>query len=80
MPKANETVLEINLTALGKNFNYLKSKLSPNTKFLAVVKAFAYGSDSVEIAKELVKLGADYLAVAYVNEGVVLREIGRAHV
>lgn len=76
MPKANETVLEINLTALGKNFNYLKSKLKPKTKFLAVVKAFAYGSDSVKIAKELVKLGADYLAVAYVNEGVALRDAG----
>ena len=76
MPKANETVLEINLTALGENFHYLKSKLKHNTKFLAVVKAFAYGSDSVEIAKELEKLGADYLAVAYVNEGVVLRDAG----
>ena len=76
MPKAKETVLEINLTALGENFHYLKSKLKPNTKFLAVVKAFAYGSDSVEIAKELEKLGADYLAVAYVNEGVVLRDAG----
>ncbi len=76
MPKATETVLEINLTALGNNYHYLKSKLQPNTKFLAVVKAYAYGNDSVEIAKELVKLGVDYLAVAYVNEGVVLRDAG----
>ncbi|MCF6306594.1 MAG: alanine racemase [Flavobacteriaceae bacterium] len=76
MPKATETVLEINLTALGTNYWYLKSKLKPNTNFLAVVKAYAYGSDSVEIAKELVKLGADYLAVAYVNEGVALRDAG----
>lgn len=76
MLEANETILEINLTALGENFHYLKSKLKPNTKFLAVVKAFAYGSDAVEIAKELEILGADYLAVAYVNEGVVLRDAG----
>lgn len=76
MPKAKETVLEINLNSLGDNYRYLKSKLQPNTKFIAVVKAFAYGSDSVEIAKELEKLGADYLAVAYVNEGVVLRDAG----
>jgi len=76
MPKTNETVLEINLTALGKNYQYLKSKLQPNTKFLAVVKAFAYGSDSVIIAKELENLGVDYLAVAYVNEGIVLRDAG----
>jgi len=76
MPKATETVLEINLTALGNNYRYLKSKLKANTKFLAVVKAYAYGSDSVEIAKELVNLGADYLAVAYVNEGIALRNAG----
>ena len=40
MPKAQETVLEIDLSALTHNFNYLKSKLQSNTKFLAVVKAF----------------------------------------
>ncbi|PHS66897.1 MAG: alanine racemase [Flavobacterium sp.] len=76
MLKATETVLEINLTPLGNNYRYLKSKLQHNIKFLAVVKAYAYGSDSVEIAKELVKLGADYLAVAYVKEGVTLRDAG----
>ncbi|WP_426431956.1 alanine racemase [Winogradskyella sp. HB-48] len=76
MPKANETVLEIDLSALTHNFNYLKSKLKPNTKFLAVVKAFAYGSDSVAIAKHLEMLNVDYLAVAYAKEGVLLREAG----
>ncbi|RKE98748.1 alanine racemase [Ichthyenterobacterium magnum] len=76
MPKAQETVLEINLKALKHNFEYLKSKLNTNTKFLAVVKAFAYGSDACEIAKYLQKLDVDYLAVAYVNEGVALRNAG----
>ncbi|MHA7844052.1 MAG: alanine racemase [Winogradskyella sp.] len=76
MPKANETVLEIDLGALTHNFNYLKSKLQPNTKFLAVVKAFAYGSDSVAIAKHLESLNVDYLAVAYAKEGVLLRDAG----
>jgi alanine racemase len=76
MPKALETVLEIDLSALTHNFNYLKSKLKPKTKFLAVVKAFAYGSDSVEIAKHLQKLNVDYFAVAYVKEGVTLRDAG----
>ena len=70
MPKAQETVLEINLGALTHNFNYLKSKIQPQAKFLAVVKAFAYGSDSVEIAKHLQKLNVDYFAVAYAKEGV----------
>jgi len=76
MPKAQETVLEIDLIALKHNFSYLKSKLNPKTKFLAVVKAFAYGSDACEIAKYLQNLNADYFAVAYINEGVALREAG----
>ncbi|WP_178991569.1 alanine racemase [Winogradskyella schleiferi] len=76
MPKAHETVLEVDLSALTHNFNYLKSKLQPQTKFLAVVKAFAYGSDSVEIAKHLQKLNVDYFAVAYAKEGVILRDAG----
>ena len=76
MSKVQETVLEINLPALTHNYKYLKSKLQPNTKFLAVVKAFAYGSDSVAVAKHLQDLEVDYFAVAYTNEGVVLRDAG----
>ncbi len=76
MPKVQETVLEINLSALTHNYHYLKSKLQPETKFLAVVKAFAYGSDSVAIAKHLETLGVDYFAVAYTQEGVALRDAG----
>ena len=76
MPKAQETVLEIDLNALTHNFNFLKSKLKPGTKFLAVVKAFGYGSDSCEVANHLQELGADYFAVAYVKEGVALRNAG----
>jgi alanine racemase len=41
-----------------------------------VVKAFGYGSDAIEVARELVALGVDYFAVAYANEGAVLREAG----
>lgn len=76
MHKANETILEIDLKALKHNFNYLKSKLKSKTKMLAVVKAFAYGSDAAEIAKYLEELHVDYLAVAYANEGVLLRNAG----
>ncbi|PZD77399.1 alanine racemase [Mesonia sp. K7] len=71
-----ETVLEIDLKALEHNFNYLKSKLHPQVKFMPVVKAFAYGSDSVAVSKKLEELGADYLAVAYTKEGIRLRENG----
>ena len=71
-----ETTLEIKLENLKENFKFLKSRVSSSTKFMAVVKAFSYGSDSVIISKELEKIGADYLAVAYTNEGIELRENG----
>ncbi|MEM7085827.1 MAG: alanine racemase [Bacteroidota bacterium] len=71
-----ETVLEIDLDALAHNYRYLSSKIKPGTKVMGVVKAFGYGSDAVEVAKELVCLGVDYLAVAYVKEGVALRNAG----
>ena len=76
MPKAKETVLEIDLNSLEYNYHYLRSRLNPETKFLAVVKAFAYGSDTVAIAKKLEHLRVDYFAVAYVKEGVLLRDAG----
>ncbi|WP_418603737.1 alanine racemase [Hwangdonia sp.] len=76
MPKAQETLLEIDLKALKHNFKHLKSKLNKHTQFLAVVKAFGYGSDACEIANCLQELHVDYFAVAYVNEGVALRHAG----
>lgn len=69
------TVLEINSDALQHNLNYFKQKTNPKTKILAVVKAFGYGSESTIIAK-LLQDKVDYFAVAYANEGIVLREAG----
>ncbi|TDN88159.1 alanine racemase [Salegentibacter sp. 24] len=76
MPKAEETVLEIDLNALVHNFKTLKSQLSPGVKFMSVIKAYAYGNDSVAIAKKLDELGTDYFAVAYTEEGIRLRKAG----
>ncbi len=76
MPKATETTLEINLSALTHNFSYIKSRIKPGVKLMGVVKAYAYGSDSCVIAKKLEQLGIDYLAVAYASEGVALRDAG----
>lgn len=73
MPKAAETILEIDLNALDSNYKYLSSKIDQDTKIMAVIKAYAYGSDAVAIAKELEILKADYFAVAYTGEGVTLR-------
>ena len=76
MSRHLETVLEINLNALTHNYNYLRSKITKKVKFLAVVKAFGYGSDALIVAKHLEKIGADYLAVAYIPEGIALRKAG----
>lgn len=74
--KVHDTVLEINLNALTNNLNYYKSKLLPSVKLMAMVKAFAYGSGSDEVANLLQHNRVDYLAVAYADEGVALRNAG----
>lgn len=74
--KVHETILEINLNALEQNLNFYKSKLAPGVKLMAMVKAFAYGSGSYEIANLLQFNRVDYLAVAYADEGIALRENG----
>lgn len=74
--KAHETVLEINLNALVHNLNYYRSLLEPETKLMTMVKAFSYGSGSYEIANILQYHQADYMSVAYTDEGVELRKAG----
>ncbi len=74
--KAHETVLEINLNALTHNLKAYQALLNPETKVMAMVKAFSYGSGSFEIANVLQFNRVDYLAVAYADEGVELRKSG----
>lgn len=74
--KTHETVLEINLNAVIHNFNFYRAKLKPETKIMVMVKAFGYGSGSYEIAKILSHHKADYLGVAFADEGVDLRNAG----
>lgn len=75
MENSHVTVIEIDLNAIEYNLNHFKSKLHPETQVMVVVKAFGYGSSSVEIAKFLEPKVA-YFAVAYLDEGVALREAG----
>ena len=74
--KSHETVLEIDLNALVHNLNYYRSRLRPETKIMAMVKATSYGSGSFEIANVLQFHHVDYLAVAYTDEGIELRKAG----
>jgi len=71
--KVHKTVLEINLSAVVQNLKQYQQKLLPTTKLMAMVKAFSYGSGSIEIARLLQFHQIDYLAVAYTDEGVDLR-------
>jgi alanine racemase len=74
--KTHQTVLEINLSAIVRNIRAYQQLLKPSTKIMAMVKAFSYGSGSYEIANLLQFMKADYLAVAFTDEGVALRKAG----
>lgn len=68
--------VEIDLNAIHQNMLATKSMLHPNCKVLAVVKADAYGHGAVQVAKTVLRSGADYLGVASVDEGIELRQAG----
>ena len=74
--KDHQTILEVNLDALVHNLNVFRSFLRPKVKVMAMVKAFSYGSGSVEVAGVLQYYHTDYLAVAYADEGKDLRKGG----
>ena len=74
--KAHQTVMEIDLDSMINNLNFYRSKLSPATKVMAMVKAFSYGTGSVEVAKALQYQKIDFLAVAIADEGIELRNNG----
>lgn len=74
--KGHLTKLEVDLQKVLANFQFYRSMLKPQTKIMAVIKAFAYGSGIVEIARFLENQGADYFAVAYTDEGIALRKAG----
>ena len=74
--RIHQTVMEINLNALIHNYKAYQSLLRKETKIMAMVKAFSYGSGSYEVANKLQFEGVDYLAVAYTDEGILLRKNG----
>lgn len=72
----HQTVLEVNLDAISHNLNEFRKHLQPETRMMAMVKAFAYGAGPAEIAGLLEYHRVSYLAVAYADEGVELRNSG----
>jgi Alr-MurF fusion protein len=72
----HQTVLEVNLDAISHNLNEFRWHLDPGTRIMAMVKAFAYGAGPAEISALLEYHRVSYLAVAYADEGVELRNSG----
>ena len=70
------TTAEVDLGTLAYNYHQLRQFASPSVKFLAVVKADAYGHGAIPVSKKLEELGADFLGVATVQEGAELRNAG----
>ena len=65
----------INHSNLLHNYNLIKKAVAP-AKVMCVVKANAYGHDSVAVSKTLVENGVEYLGVAFAEEGIELRKAG----
>lgn len=66
----------INLTAIGNNLSIMRKALPAQTRLMVMVKAFAYGTDEVRMAKFLATCGVDILGVSYVDEGIALKRAG----
>lgn len=77
--RSHTTTLHVNLGAMARNLNYYRGFLGPGVRTMAMVKAHAYGAGDVEVASMLEHQGVDYLAVAYADEGVTLRQSGHIH-
>lgn len=67
---------EIDLAAIRHNLTEIRRRLKPTSKLCVVVKANAYGHGAIEVSKVAVACGADFLAVATVDEGLELRRAG----
>jgi alanine racemase len=68
--------VEVDLGAVRANVRAVKDHLTPGTRYLAVVKANAYGHGDVEVSKAALEAGASSLGVILVDEGIRLREAG----
>jgi alanine racemase len=72
--KTHQTILQVDLSAIIHNLHFFKKLLHPETKIMAMVKAMSYGLGDAELINELCYHQVDYLAVAYADEGIVLRK------
>ena len=67
---------QINLVAIQNNLTLIRKKLPKETRLMVIVKALAYGTDDIRMAKFLQTCGIDILGVSYVDEAVALKQSG----
>lgn len=67
--------VEIDLAALERNLKHIRATLPPHIKYVAVVKADAYGHGLPQVAARLMQAGADLFAVANIAEAMTIREL-----
>ncbi|MFO7888833.1 MAG: alanine racemase [bacterium] len=69
------TLVEVDIQRLTQNFQAIKDKVAP-CRIMPILKANAYGHGLIRVAQLMQQLGADYLGVAVLEEGILLRERG----
>lgn len=74
--QSHSASLEIDLSAMEHNLSVYASMIPDTTKIMTVIKASAYGSGAMELAKHLQHRQVAYMAVAYIDEGIELRKSG----
>jgi len=74
--QGRESTLHIDLDIMKSNYQQMFKILPPQHPVMAVVKANAYGIGAVAVSNTVLELGARYLGVAFVDEGVYLRMKG----
>lgn len=69
-----DTYVEVNLDNIAYNMKNIKNMVGENVKIAAVLKADAYGHGAIEVSKTVMENGADYIAVATLNEALEIRK------
>lgn len=75
-PRNPSVWVEIDLTAIGHNLSELRRVTEPGARFMAVVKANAYGHGVLPVARRALESGAQALGVARLDEAVSIRDAG----
>jgi len=73
LPKLLRTWIEIDKKAIAHNYRFFRKFIGHKVRLMGVVKSNAYGHNLIEFSREMEKLGADWLGVDSITEGLALR-------